>query len=46
MKEWTKPEMQELNICNTEDNLDTGTYVDADVYDHITGEYLRSLYSL
>ena len=33
MKEWTKPEIQELDICNTEHNFQTGTVPDSYVTD-------------
>jgi len=45
MKEWTKPEMQELDFSNTEDNLDQGTVVDADLYEPNNGPFIRHRYS-
>lgn len=44
MKDWTNPEIQELNIKNTEVNSMTGTVVDGGVYDK-DNNFIRDAYS-
>lgn len=44
MKEWTKPELKELEIKNTEVNTLSGSEPDGSVYD-LQGNYVKPCFS-
>ncbi|HWT76029.1 MAG TPA: hypothetical protein VN258_15105 [Mobilitalea sp.] len=40
MREWNKPELKELDICNTEWDLTEGTVPDSEIVDVKTGQVM------
>lgn len=45
MKEWNKPEIQELNVMETAKTEQNGTRLDYASYDAVTGEVVKSYYA-